>query len=297
MSKPIKMTPDMIEECVAEFRAKLSSMQMFDGKIEYKTSYEYKKEKDENGKEIPDTVKVIFSEVAFAKQNRLVQDFSSEVAWNGIVRRDENDPKVFHIDDIIVFPQTVTGATVTPNQKEYEMWLMNLPDEQFNHCRYHGHSHVNMGTSPSGTDDSCQKQIIGRLCGDGFADDQKDEIMRQLGDSAFYIFMIWNKRGEHNVRIFDMYTNTFYEGKDVLIEVEGAHTYDDFMADAKAKVKAYTYTPYTSAQGAQKPAISQQKQTPALPGQIGFKDDDAAHRQYPYEYDDYDDYWRNYHRS
>ena len=41
---------------------------------------------------------------------------------------------------------------------------------------YAGHSHVNMGTSPSSVDLNHQ-----------------EEILRMLGDNDFYIFMIWNK--------------------------------------------------------------------------------------------------------
>lgn len=291
MSKPIKLTPDMIEECVSEFRTKLNAMQMFDGKIKYETTYEYTKQKDAAGKEIPDTAKVVFSKIAYEKQKKLIDGFSSEVAWNGICRRDQDDPSVFYIDDIIVFPQVVTGSTVTPNQKEYELWLMQLPQEQFDHCRYHGHSHVNMSTGPSGTDDRCQQEILGRLYGDGFAEADREKIMEQLGDSAFYIFMIWNKRGEHHVRIFDTWTNTFYDGKEVIVEVEGGNDLDEFMKEARDKVSTYTsaapknysYTSYT-------PGGSWKKQS-------NKKDDDDLHRTSPYQQEDLYGDWYDYHRT
>lgn len=289
MSKPIKLTPDMIEECVNEFRTKLTSMQMFDGKLKYETTYEYRKEKDASGKEIPDVATVVFSKLAWEKQKKLIDGFSSEVAWNGICRRDQDDPSTFYIDDIIVFPQQVTGSTVTPNQKEYELWLMKLPQEQFDHCRYHGHSHVNMTTSPSVVDDGCQQDILGRLYGDGFAEEDREKIMEQLGDSAFYIFMIWNKRGEHTARIYDTWTNTYYDGKDVLIDVEGGDELADFMAEAKAKVttKTPSYTQPTNKYG----YYQTQKY-----GQIGFQDDDDDHRKFPYTQKDIKD-WYDYHRS
>lgn len=297
MSKPIYFTPQMKREVLAEFAKSLEVMNFMDGKIKYETSYYWPKDKDENGKEIEDFVTVIFSKQAKEKQDLLVREFSTEVGWHGIVRRDEKDPKTFWIDDIIVFPQKVTGATVTPDQKEYEMWLMQLPDEQFGHCRYHGHSHVNMATSPSGTDDAFQLNTLKKLRGDGLQPEEQAKFLEQLGETAFYIFMIWNKRGESNVRVYDMMTNRYYTGSEVHVQTEDEHNWADFLAAAKSCVTSNTYTyhgPSTAYQwhGAAQttPAIGGQTQIKGFKG--GSEDKDSSHRQYPYEYgyDYYDGY-------
>lgn len=277
MSKPLKMTEQMIKECVEQFEKDLRSMRLFNGKIKYEDSYEYKED---------EKATIIYSQLAYAKQLRLINDFSTEVAWNGIVRRDKENPYRFYVEDIIVFPQKVTGATVTPDQKEYDMWLMSLPQDQFDNCRFHGHSHVNMGTSPSGTDDNCQKQILGRLDGDGLTPEEKARVIEEMGDRNFYIFMIWNKRGEYTVRIYDMYTNTYFEGKEIDVVIEGQEDLNDFISDAKKKVTTSYYV--SSGSGSYH---YPSKKTENVSGQtsIGFKADDKKKdsiRNFPYEYGD-----------
>ena len=283
MSKPIFFTPQMKKECIEEFIRKLDTLNLLDGKIKYETSYFWPKDKDENGKEIADFVTVIFSERAKAKQELLVREFTTEVGWHGIAHRDAHDPKVFHIDDIIVFPQRVSGATVTPDQTAYEQWLMKLPDEQFNACRYHGHSHVQMGTTPSGTDDRFQLDTLGRLRGEGMAPGARKEFVKQLGDSAFYIFMILNKRGEFNVRVFDLVDNKYYSGtQEVHVQAEGQHTWDAFLQEAKRLVTTgYVTPPYRGTT----PIVQGGGSQTYLPA---FCDDD--HRRFPREYGySYDD--------
>ena len=285
MSKPIRATKQMKKECPEEFKKWLDGATLFDGKLKYEADYTYPEGKTEAEK---DTVTVVFSQLAYTKQCRLIQEFSSEVAWNGIVRRDPEDPKKFRIEDIIIFPQTVTGATVTPDQKEYEEWTIGLSDYQFNNMRYHGHSHVNMAVSPSGTDNTCQRQILGRLNGDGFTDEAREEHIKSLGETGFYLFMIWNKRWEYSVRLYDMFTNTQYEGpKEIKVEVEGMEGMADFIAEAKSKVKSYTAPvknygyPKTTTLPA---SIGKQDTKPAALPAKGSEDD---HTRYPYNYDDY----------
>lgn len=240
MSKPIRITDAMKKEIMEDVAKKLDSMVLADGKATLDLNYYYP------GK---DKATVIFSRIAWEKQVRLVDEFSSEVGWHGLVRRDPDDATKFYIDDLITFPQEVTGATVTPTQGEYDRWNAMLPPEQRNTMRYHGHSHVNMGTSPSGTDTTFQKDIIGRLNGDGFTPEERQRMMEELGDSAFYIFMIWNKRREHYARIFDLYNNIEYGTSEVDIVHDGEDPLADFIADAKSKVKQKTYSTYTGNYG------------------------------------------------
>lgn len=242
MSKPIYMTPAMREEVLREFAEQLDSINLLGGKIKYETSYYWPKEKDENGKEIPDQITVRFSKQAQIKQEALIREFTTEVGWHGVAHRDPEDQKVFHIDDIIVFPQEVTGSNVTPDQAAYSRWLMQLPDDQFNFCRYHGHSHVNMGVSPSGTDDRWQADTLKRMRGEGMSAEEQRTFVEAMGENAFYIFMIWNKRGEVNVKVYDLMTNHFYEDKEVQIRFEDVPDLREFLADAKSKVKMHTYS-------------------------------------------------------
>ena len=103
-------------------------------------------------KEITDNRKatIRFSERAWIKMFALIHTYSTEVEWHGVVERLE--PSVFYIKDVLIFPHEVTGATVTSDQTAYEKWLDTLDNDTFNALRFHGHSHVNMGVTPSGVD-------------------------------------------------------------------------------------------------------------------------------------------------
>lgn len=240
MSRPIKLTDELLQNIQEEFIAKVKSMKMFDGKLEYSRTFKW--EDSEN-----DRATIFLSSIAFAKMNALIQQFDSEVAWHGVVHRDEDDPTIFRITDILVYPQIVSGATVNTDQDAYQTWLYAFDDDVFNNIRMQGHSHVRMGTNPSGVDTTHQEKILS-----------------QIRDDDYYIFMIWNKQYEHFVRIFDLKNNTLYETADVdvLIGDEGLNL-SDFVKGAKEIVKARTYTQpsYTqSAYNYQAPATAARQQ-------------------------------------
>lgn len=142
------------------------------------------------GKERP---KVVFTDTAWNKMTALVDACNKEVAWHGIVNKDKS---TYTIQDILIFPQSVTGATVTTDDTEYSMWLAEQPDEVFNNIRFHGHSHVNMGVSPSGVDDTYQQNILENV-------------------QDFYIFLIINKRGSMWCTIYDVEDNVAYDTHDI----------------------------------------------------------------------------------
>jgi len=252
MSRPIKLTDELLKNIQEEFIAKVKSMKMFDGKLEYSRTFKW--EDSEN-----DKATIFLSSVAFAKMNALIQQFDSEVAWHGVVHRDEEDPTIFRIMDILVYPQVVSGVTVNTDQDAYQTWLYAFDDDVFNNIRMQGHSHVNMGVSPSGVDTTHQEKILG-----------------QIRDDDYYIFMIWNKRYEHFVRIFDLKNNTLYETADVdvLIGDEGMNL-NEFVKSAKEIVKPKTYAPtYTPSiygyQGRNMAAPQpQSKVTPIAPAATG----------------------------
>lgn len=168
---------------------------------------------------------VIFSEVAANKIRMLVSEAKEEVGWHGTARRDEESISVFHIDDVFVFPQEVTGTTVTPDETEYAMWLAGLPDDVFNNLRFHGHSHVNMGTSPSAVDTNFQNNILQNL-------------------QDFYIFGIFNKRDNNCMSIFDVVNNIIYEDKDIIYsaQLNPEHSWAVEQLDTLVKKKTYAAT-------------------------------------------------------
>ena len=186
----------------------LEELKMSDGKINYSKSFKYK-----------DASAVLWlTPEAYNKTVALVTAFSDEVAWHGIAARYGKGE--FIIEDIMVYPQEVTGSTVNTDQDGYTKWLYEFDDDLFNRIRMQGHSHVNMGVSPSGVDSGHREKILSQLDGD-----------------MFYIFMVWNKRLETHTLIYDMARNVLYDDDDVEVKIVGDDSMDVFLADAKEKVQ------------------------------------------------------------
>lgn len=212
MSKMIRLTPECLAEIRKEFEDSLQDAKVADGKISYTKTFGYINRK----------ATVYFTETAWQKMQTLIREFSKEVAWHGVAHRGDDASKdEYYITDILVYPQEVTGSNVTTDQEGYQMWLMKHDDDVFNNLRMQGHSHVNMGTTPSSVDISHQEKILA-----------------QLEDDMFYIFMIWNKRGEKNIKVYDMAKNILFDGIDVSVEVQDDGTsMSAFLAEAKKMVQ------------------------------------------------------------
>lgn len=216
MSKLIKITKEYITELCQEFEKSLYGFKASDGKINYTKTLPQSDRK----------ARLIFTETAWIKMTALVGNFDKEVAWHGLAFRGNEGTDDYYISDILVYPQEVTGATVNTDQKQYEMWLMQHDDDVFNNIRMQGHSHVNMNTSPSGVDLTHQEKIL-----------------EQLEDDMFYIFVIWNKKGEKTIKIFDFKKNILFETSDVTVSVlDNEIGLEKFIADAKKMVQEKKYT-------------------------------------------------------
>lgn len=217
MSKPIYLTKEYIDNMVEEFRKNVADAKMSDGEIKFTKKFNYTGDDDTKAH-------VVFRPNAYVKMLVLLKHFDSEVAWHGTVERRGKD--TFIITDIVVYPQTVTGSTVNTDQEEYQKWLMALDDDYFNSMRMQGHSHVNMGTSPSGVDTNHQQQILS-----------------QLKDTDYYIFMVYNKRAEHTIKIYDYPNNVMYEDKDIVVSVaDDGFDAEEFLVASDKVVTRTTYT-------------------------------------------------------
>lgn len=139
---------------------------------------------------------VHFTRTAYYKMWALVDELGKEIAWDGVCTRDPERPNVFTVEDIIVYPQTVTGATVETDDEKYLNWMNGLDDDTFNRRRFNGHSHVNMGVTPSGTDMTYREQCL-------------------LNVKDFFVFGIFNKKHDSNFEIYDIENNIVYENKDI----------------------------------------------------------------------------------
>ena len=221
--KIISEKREEFEKILSEFQNELSgSKKTMGNKIKKTVSLEFNPNKKIDKKAI-----VNISQKAFIKMISLVCTNQEEIAWNGTAFRSEEKENVFHIEDIFVYPQEVTGITVDRDRKKYYEWLISLDDNVFNNLRVQGHSHVNMGVSPSATD--IEHQV---------------EVLDQLDETMFYIFIIMNKDSEINFRIFDVKNNILYDNEDISYKVDGVDL-EKFLIDAK-KIVDHPKPKYTT---------------------------------------------------
>lgn len=98
---------------------------------------------------------------------------------------------------------------------------MSHEDDVFNNIRMQGHSHVNMGVTPSSVDTSLY-----------------DRLLDQLDDTMFYIFMIWNKKKDKTIKIYDLKKNVLFDTSDVTVEQLGGDEDADFQNLSEDEQKA-----------------------------------------------------------
>lgn len=126
--------------------------------------------------------KIYYHPTAKAEIDYLVKVAPKEVGWLGTVREMDDG---YMIEEIFIPEQTVSSAETDIDDNA----MMTLGNELMERdiCPskliYWGHSHVNMGVTPSGQD---ERQI--------------DEF---LTDSPVFIRGIYNKRGDSKVDVFD----------------------------------------------------------------------------------------------
>ena len=168
--------------------------------------------------------KIYITTEAYVKLRKLVDDTTTEIGWYGTVTKMPGFESVFVIDDILVYPQTVTGATCVQDDDRVFEFELNLSTDQVNRKRFHGHSHVNMGVTPSGVDEQFYQ-----------------DILTQVDD--YFIIMITNKSGAYYTRFYDMQNNILYTGIPVQVMLDNGialeHWYDDATQN---NIKEHTYT-------------------------------------------------------
>ena len=138
---------------------------------------------------------VTFSDKAMAKMLSLIMLCDKEVGWHGSGRRIETGK--YLIDDVYIYPQKTTAATINIDDDGYAKWMMSecMEHEERAESRcFHGHSHVNMAASPSGVDR-----------------DYQDDTIEMVQEDGFYIFAIINKRLNVWFKIVDRVDNVYYE--------------------------------------------------------------------------------------
>lgn len=194
MAKPIKLTQEQKLALLQSLAETLNSARMTNDGIKIEKRFTLTGEHK---------CTVQYTANAWYKTIMLIENQPDEVGWHGVCHRDAKDKTLFHITDILLYPQKVTDATINPDPIEYANWMNALDDDTFNHMRAHIHSHVYMPVTPSGPDQKF-----------------RDDRLSQLSDDDFYIFQIMNKEGNISSAVYDFQNNIFYENKDVSTTVE-----------------------------------------------------------------------------
>lgn len=149
--------------------------------------------------------KLFITAEAYLKMQELVKQYDVEISWHGLVKRDLKK-NAYLIYDIILFPQINTSTSTSTEQEAYAKWLteimMDEDETRFNDMRMHGHSHVNMSVYSSAVDDTYQT-----------------DLLTNIEDDDFYIFMILNKKQEMCVLLYDYAQNIVFDTKDIAIHV------------------------------------------------------------------------------
>lgn len=172
-----------------------------------------------------ETPQVVILPDAFTKMRYYVECTDTEVGWLGTVEKMNN---IYLITDTLLFDQEVNSVTceITPQGlTEIANELLALPNgmEIVNSIRLWGHSHVNMGVSPSGQDDT-QMTVFAGSC-------------------EYFLRVIANKKGEMEFSLYDY--NTGVVCLDVPWQLHTVTTVnkDEIEAELKAKVRRKVYTP------------------------------------------------------
>lgn len=221
-----------LDEITKEVNDSLKKIRMSDGSFSFSKNFKF--ERKFAGEKAKQRVSIKFTPEAFNKMLLIIMNEEKEVGWHGVSERVSETE--FVIKDILVYPQQVTAVTVDTDEEEYAKWLIKIGEDAFNNLHFHGHSHVNMGVTPSSTD-------MGH----------RQDITSQLGSEDYYIFMIWNKSLRWSAAVYDMKTNIQYETDDVdvVIPFSDGTTAGDLIRELKDKVKPYVapVTKYPTYQG------------------------------------------------
>lgn len=226
----INPDPTILEKITQDFMEYLTKLKAMPDKIDFSRSLKpYLKGDDSKAT-------IYFLPDVYLKTMHLIKNTTTEVGWHHTVEKlSDND---YLIKDILLFPQLVTGVTVTPDAEEYAKWLMTIDDETFSELRGHGHSHVKMGVSPSGVDE-----------------DYRQDMITNMNGNDFYIFYIANQTNKFHYEIYDFSSNAIYENKDIDIKfltsdredlTEWKKEQDKFLQTYKSynnAPKGYTYDP------------------------------------------------------
>lgn len=233
---------------------------------------------------------IVMSAMTYLKMLEYVLKINIECAWHGFVTRNNN---IFAITDVKMYPHKGKAAfvesdedklynqkiitcgvdTTYPTIEKYEAWKLGLTVEQELSLRFQAHSHVNMGTSPSGTDMQNQKDFMNDIINFIETNPAATESER-TAINPFYIFAIMNKRQEINWFLYDYETGVLFEKEDL-----------DFSVIFKENFSMDTLTQEIKDNHS---TASYSSNTPAYNYNYGYNYSSHAHDDYEQDYEEFD---------
>lgn len=154
---------------------------------------------------------------AFIKMRTLVDNTATEIGWYGIVKKYPGLQETYVIEDIIVYPQRVTGATCEQDDDKMFEFEMSLTDEQVNNKRFQGHSHVNMGVTPSGVDESFYQDLLSQV-------------------TDYFIITVTNKKNEYTTRFYDIANNILYSDVPIQVLLDNGTDMQSWYTEAEEQI-------------------------------------------------------------
>lgn len=194
---------------------------------------------------------------AFIKMRKLVDDNTTEIGWYGTVTKMPG-LNAYVIDDILVYPQTVTGTTCEQDDERIFEFEMSLTTEQVNHKRFQGHSHVNMGVTPSGVDEQFYQDLLSQV-------------------QDYFIICVTNKRNEYTVRFYDIANNILYTDLKIKVLLEDGTDVEDWFEGTTKQLTTRTYNTHHPVGSASYLSNSSKKQK-----SIWDEEEDDEHEWDPY---------------
>lgn len=144
------------------------------------------------------TVKVISQQLtpyigistrALSQMKHYVEGCVDEIGWFFTVQQDTQNKRVLYVKECLLFPQEVHATTTEINGERLTQFATELLSQEggmdlWNELRGWGHSHVNMGVTPSGQDDT-QMEFFARA------------------GQPFFVRCIANKKGDIKFDLYD----------------------------------------------------------------------------------------------
>lgn len=149
---------------------------------------------------------ILFTTKAYSELRSMYTTTESKTYEFMYIGEVEHINNVYAIKHVRLIPQCQISMThCETDDDKYPIWLQeqyNVKDRKL--IRFHGHSHVNMGTTPSGDDDNAIMKMMNYV-------------------SDFFIQFIMNQKEDYTLNLYDKQNNLIYENLNFKLITEQGH--------------------------------------------------------------------------